>query len=106
MIIQNGTIEVKCKSGGGIDAETGFPVKPEFSWGTPIPCQYLINSQNRQGIVNGEHYILAKYTVLIEQQPFCGEQVRLKDMCGNTVGEYSVISVEPLDAVCEIKILI
>lgn len=106
MIIQNGTIEVKCKSGGGIDAATGHAVKAQSTWGKPIACQWLINSQNKQGIVNGEHYILAKYTVLIEQQPFCGEQIRLKDLCGNIVGEFSIISVEPLDAVCEIRILI
>lgn len=106
MIIQNGTIEAKVKSATGIDPATGFPVKAQSAWGSPIPCQYLINSENRRGIVSGEHYILARYTVLIEEQPFCGEQVRLKDLYGNLIGEFSIISIERLEAVCEIRILI
>lgn len=106
MIIQNGTIEVKTKTGGGINANTGHPVKPVESWGTPIPCQYIPNSHNKLGRANGEHYTIATYTVLIEEQPFSGEELRLKDMAGNEVGQYSIISVEPLEAVCEIRILI
>lgn len=48
----------------------------------------------------------ASYTILIEEQPFNGEQVRLKSLDGNTVGEFSVISVELLEAVCELKVLV
>ena len=107
MIIQNGTIEAKAKTGGGIDATTGHAVKPTTtSWGIPIPCQYIQLTHNKLGRVNGEHYTLATYQVLIEEQPFSAEQVRLKDMAGNTVGEYSIISVKPLEAVCETEILI
>ena len=107
MIIQNGTIETKTKTGGGIDATTGHPKKPTSSaWSTPIPCQYIPNSHNNLGVSTGQHFTQASYTVLIEEQAFTAEQIRLKDMAGNTVGEFSVLSVEPLEAVCEIKILI
>lgn len=109
MIIENGTIELKQKtSGGGIDPTTGYPQKPaSVSWGTPIPCQYMANKYNNLGRVNGEHLKTAEYSVLIEEQPLGEtEQLRLKDRAGNVVGEFSIIQVEPLEAVCEIRILV
>ena len=107
MINQNSTIEVKQKTGGGIDPDTGYPKKPgTTTWGDPIPCQYSANKYNQLGTVNGEHFTAAQYSVLIEEQPFTAEQVRLKDRAGNVVGEFSVMRVEPLDAVCELRIWI
>ena len=107
MIIQNGTIEVKRKTGGGIDSETGYPQKPgSVSWGEPIPCQYSANKRNNLGRVSGEHFTVAQYEILIEEQPFTAEQIRLKDLAGKSVGEFSIIQVEPLDAVCELRILV
>lgn len=107
MIIENGTIEVKVKTAGGIDIETGHPRKSSnASWGAPIPCQWLPNSHNKQGRIQGEHFTIATYEVLIEEQPFEGEQVRLKDRAGKQLGEFPVISVEPLEAVCQLRILV
>lgn len=108
MIIENGTIELKQKtSGGGIDPKTGYPVKPaSVSWSDPIPCQYSANKYDNLGRVNGEHFTTAEYTILIEEQPFDTEQIRLKDRTGKVIGEFSVIQVEPLEAVCELRILV
>lgn len=107
MIIENGSIEIKDKVAAGINPDTGYPTKPsDVSWGTPIPCQYSANRYNNLGQVNGEHFRTAEYSVLIEAQPFDAEQIRLKDRCGNVVGEFSIISAEPLEAVCQIRILI
>lgn len=107
MIIANGTIELKRKTAGGIDPETGYPVKATFvTWGDPIPCQYTANKYDNLGRVNGEHFKVAVYSVLIEEQPVDTEQLRLKDREGNVVGEFSIIQVEPLEAVCETKILV
>lgn len=107
MIIANGTIEVKRKTAEGIDPETGFPVRPsDVSWDAPIPCQYSANRHNWLGKASGGHFTVASYTILIEAQPFEAEQIRLRDGGGEIVGEYSLLSVEPLDAVDEIKILV
>lgn len=107
MIIQNGTIEVKQKTGGGIDPETGYPQKPGVvGWGCPIPCQYSANKWNNLGRVNGEHFTVAQYEILIEQQPFAAEQVRLKNLAGDIIGEFSIMEIEPLEAVCELRILV
>lgn len=110
MIIQNGTIEAKIKVGnGGIDPVSGFPIKQtEVVYDNPIPCQYSANQYNQLGRVQGESFTVAHYNILIEQpaQPFTAEQIRLKDMDGNSVGEFSIMSVEPLEAVCELRITV
>ena len=109
MIIQNGFIEVKTKVAGGIDPATGFPIKAANSaYSAPIPCQYTANSYNQLGRVNGESFTVARYTILIEQpqSAFTAEQIRLSDMDGHVVGEYSVMSAEVLDAVCEVRIIV
>ena len=110
MIIENGTIEFKRKFPGGIDPETGHPVKPkDFGYGEPIACQYI--PSNRQLLLKtatGERITKANYTVLIEDQPLPeSEQIRLTDATGKILGEFSLIAPpETLEAVCEIKILI
>lgn len=106
MIIQNGTIEAKEKTAGGIDPTTGYPIPSTSRWGEPIPCQYQYNQHNNLGRSNGEHFIVASYAILIDEIPFEAEQIRLRDRTGKTLGEYSVISAEPLEAVCQIKILV
>lgn len=107
MIIQNGTIEAKRKTAGGIDPETGFPVVPsDVEWGEAIPCQYSANRHDWLGKADGEHFTVAAYSILIEERPFEAEQIRLKDSLGNVIGEYSVMQIEPLEAVGEIKILV
>lgn len=107
MIIQNGHIQMKRKSGGGIDPETGYPAKPTAAWGCPIPCQYTPNKRDNLGkTASGQAFTVAQYTILVEEQPLEGEQLRLTDLCGKVVGEFSVMSVEPLDAVCELRIMV
>ena len=95
MIIQNGTIELKQKTGGGINPDTGFPNKPHLPLGATLsPVSITPTSTNNLGRVDGMSFKTAAYTILIEEQPFNGEQVRLKTLDGNIVGEFSVISVE------------
>ena len=108
MIISNGTIEIKQKTCGGIDPETGYPKRSsDVVWGEPIPCQTLTNKYNALALSKeGNPIISASYTVLIDEQPFEGEQVRLKDRQGKVIGEFSIIQIEPLEAVCEIRIWI
>lgn len=107
MIIQNGTIQIKRKTVSGIDPETGYARKPSaVDWDQPIPCQYLVNSYNALAIVNNEHVTAATYQVLIDEQPFDGQQVRLMDSEGKVLGDFSIKQIEPLRAVCEIRLWI
>lgn len=106
MIIPNGTIEF-IKAVGGLD-EGGYPKQTSKSYGCAVPCQYLVNTRNNIGITNGETFTKAAYTILIEPIPCCAmtRQIRLKDRCGREVGEFPVLNAEPLDAVCQIKIIV
>lgn len=107
MIIANGSIAIKTKTAGGIDAVTGYPVvADDVSWSSAIPCQYSANKHDNLGKVNGEHFTIAQYSVLIEASKFSAEQVRLTDEDGSVVGDFSVISVERLPAVGQVKIMI
>lgn len=106
MIIENGTIEVKQKTAGGIDQETGYPIKSSFDWGEPIPCQIIVNNYNAQSVNNNEHVTSAAYTLLIDEQVFDAEQIRITNKYGKNLGEFSVKSIEQLEAVCQIKILV
>lgn len=108
MIIANGSIEFKAKSGGGIDPTTGFPIAVREQWGSPISAQIIPNSSNKLGRYNGERFTTASYVVLLEAQPLPeSERVRLKDNLGNVIGEFSLLSnPEPLDAVGQIKLLV
>lgn len=105
MIIVNGHIEFKTTTGGGIDPETGYPVKPSMeTWGERIPCQFLAAKMNLQGRVNGDPHTLASYQILIDRRPIPSERIRLTARNGLTVGEFSIIQIEPLDAVCETRL--
>ena len=107
MIIPNGTIQVKRKTAGGIDPATGYPVAPTAEWGEPVPCQWAANKFDRLGRVGGEHFTVASFSVLIEWRPLGGvEQVRLRDLAGRELGEFSIMSVEPLEAVGQLRIMV
>ena len=105
MLITNGRIETKIKTGGGLN-EAGYPVNPSVDWGNPIPCQYQANNNSLKGRTNGEAFHIASYEILIDEQPYESEQLRLSDDNGKVLGEFSVIDIKPLSAVCQVKILV
>lgn len=112
MIIPNGQLEVKRKSVSGhqgVDLETGYAVRPSSqSWGKPFPCQYMVSKYDALARSGGEPVTKATYQVLIEEQaqPFAAEQVRLTDLSGREIGTFSIIQVEPLAAVGEVRLWI
>lgn len=110
MIIDNGTIEFRQKVvTTPIDPETGLPREVQQSgWSRPIPCQFISNTQSLKGVANGEHFTVASFTILIEEQRLPkSEQIRLTTRDGKVLGEYSLIAPpEYLMAVCEIKLMV
>jgi hypothetical protein len=106
MIICNGTIQVKIKSGGGFDEE-GNPIKVEETFGEIIPCHIRpLRYNNLAFSGSGSNYINASYEVLIEIKDFQCERIKLINRYGKDLGEYSVISAENLEAVCATKIIV
>ncbi len=109
MIIVNGYIQAKEKAltASAIDPATGYPRKAGAAkWGEPIPCQYYANSFNALAKAMGEPRTQSSYTFLIEVTLLGSERLRLCDLEGYVVGEFSIISATPLDAVGQIKLLV
>lgn len=108
MIIQNGNIEFKIKTAGGIDPVTGYPQKPSVRWSDKIPCQYVPKQIDLQARSGGNAKATSCYEVYITMPlPVdATEQIRLTDMSGNVVGEYSMLSMQELVAVQEVKIIV
>lgn len=103
MIIENGTISIKTKTGGGL--MNGNPVRPSETWSEPIPCNITTNQHNNKGKANGNSFEIASYEVLIEAQTFEAERVKLvRD--GKDLGEFSVQDITPLYPVGAIKITV
>lgn len=105
MIIENGSITIKIKEGGGLGGN-GNPLSPTCRWGTPVPCQIRANIRNNLGKSNGNSFIVASYEVLIEGVSFESERVKLQDAVGKEIGEFSVIQAEALREVGLVKILV
>lgn len=108
MIIPNGYIVPLQASGGGLDPETGHPVRAsEVESSKSIPCQYQSVSLDLLAKSSGESAIRANYTILIENYAgHFGERLALKRRDGSEVGRFSIIRVEPLDAVCQVRITV
>lgn len=108
MIIQNGNIEFKIKTAGGIDPVTGYPQKPSARWSEQIPCQYVPKQIDLQARSGGNAKVTSSYEVYITMPlpVYETEQIRLTDMSGNVVGEYSMLSMQELVAVQEVKIIV
>lgn len=107
MIIQNGYIESVTLLNGGLDAATGHPTAGTKEYGELIPCQFYASHYNAQAKSNGEPFTSAAWTILIESLwDFNAEIVRLRDLRGTVIGEYSILRKEPLDAVCQVRITV
>lgn len=109
MIIQNGQVEFITEQSGGFDATTLHPASAiNKTYGVLIPCQYSAVTYNALAQSNDEAVTQRSYSILIEQfwESHVTSRLRLSDRNGNNLGEFSIIRVEPLDAVCEIKIIV
>jgi hypothetical protein len=104
MIIENGTIATMTKAGGGFD-DNDYPVKPEETFGAPIPCNVQVNKRNNLGKQNGNTFKVASYIVLIEPQPFTAERVKLTAH-GRDLGNFSVLWTEYLEAVEALRVVV
>ena len=104
MIIANGIIQIKQKAPQNVDPVTGYPRKAESSWGEPIPCQWLQKQKNLLALINNEPHTVQHYDILIDETQIEGEQLRLTDDTGRHLGDFSIIALEELRGVCQIRI--
>lgn len=101
-----GTIAAKIETGGGSDPITGQPIPVTYVWGTAVECQYkAIELSNRGRYTDGE-FQQASYVVTTDSMEFDGSYMLLKDCRGNVVCEKEVISIERLEDIQRVKIVL
>jgi hypothetical protein len=101
MLVVNGSISGRVKTGGGLDGN-GNPVRLSPEWEQPIPCHIKVNRGNYLGKQNGNTFTSASYEVLIESQPFEAERVKLVDESGRRSGdEYLLVSEDDSPIITE-----
>lgn len=109
MIIANGYIRyVLTEVEGEIDAETGYPTEGTTSLSEYIPVQFYATNLNYLSKENGEPVTKQAYTVLLEQVTGVAQSdvVYLYNADLTEVGKFPIISITPLDAVCQYKMTI
>ena len=108
MILENGTLQTKIKTGGG--TIKGVPIPVNEVLGEIFPCN--IKSKKYTSNADGggpaeavdSAFVRASYEVLVETDNFTAEKVVLKDNRGNILGEFRVLEVQYLDYVNVVKI--
>lgn len=75
------------------------------SWSDDIPCSIKTNTDTRKGHYEDGEFRQASFTILIELAEFIAKRVKLSRL-GEELGEYRVLSVEPLTTVGRVQILV
>ena len=106
MIIENGYIQVEVKTGGGILNGRPQPVAVTIS--DPIPCNWKAQKWDKKGRTVDGVFTQAQFEILIELQEFSAETLTLYDTTVGLrrLGEFTIQSIEPLDATGATKITV
>lgn len=104
MIIENGTLQMIEKAGGGM--KNGKPVRVEGVISDPIPCNLKTITHNHKGKTIDGVFTQASYEVLIDVPTFSAERVVLTDNRGVCLGEFQVQDIQHLDCVNAVKITV
>lgn len=106
MIIENGYITTKVKSGGGM--KNGRPQPVVVVDSDPIPCNWKAQKWDKKGKVKDGVFTQAQFEILVELQEFTAETLTLYDttVTERLLGEFAVQSVEPLAATGATKITV
>lgn len=100
----NGLLRYEVLKGGGID-EYGEVIAPSSEWSDPVPCSIKTNSDNRKGIYEDGEFRQASFTILVELVTFPHGRIKL-ERYDEQLGEYRVMSAEPLTSVGRTQILV
>ena len=106
MIIENGYIQVKVKTGGGM--LNGRPQPVTVVESSPIPCNWKAQKWDKKGKTVDSVFTQAQFEILIELQDFSAETLTLYDTTveQRRLGEFTVQSIEPLAATGATKITV
>lgn len=102
----DGMIQAKITTGGGLNPETGEPTPVSFSWDTPVPARYKANMLSNRGRYDGGTFKMSSYEITTPDMDFRASIIRLFDSRNNMVCEKEVMSLEVLEYVHRVKIVV
>lgn len=100
----NGTLRYQLVTEGGFN-EYGESLPAATAWSDPLPCHIKTNSDTRKGRYEDGLFRQASFTVLLELVALDCKRVSL-ERHGEQLGEYDVISIEPLAVVGRTQIVV
>lgn len=103
-MIQNGFVQIKTTSGGGLD-EDGIPIEAVSDFGDKIPCHIQTNSHSNNGKYQDGKFIISSYIIFIPMKSgFSTDRVKLT--IDEREVEFDVQNIEFLKLVGRIKITV
>lgn len=103
-MIYNGTVKYAVQMGGGLD-ENHDPIPVSMEWSDPQPCNIHPIRLNLLAVAEGNRYRDASYEVLTPIRPTGTQRIKLERQ-GTPLGEFAVISEEPLVYVGRLKLIV
>lgn len=100
----NGYLTYETITEGGLD-EFGEVVEAQSVWNAPVKCNIKTNSDTRKGRYEDGEFRQASYTVMVELQEITFNRLRLVRR-GEDLGEFRVMTAEPLASVGRTQIVV
>lgn len=100
----NGTLRYEIVEGGDLN-EYGEPIAAQSDWSDPIPCSIKTNSDTRKGKYEDGIFRQASFIILIELAAFPHKRISL-ERNGESLGEFDILSSEPLTSVGRTQIVV
>lgn len=100
----NGTLKYEIEGESTLN-EYGEVTSSSQSWSNAIPCSIKTNSDTRKGKYEDGEFRQASFLILIELQSFNHNRIKLERF-GEELGEYRILSVEPLTTVGRLQIMV
>lgn len=100
----NGVLIGITVQGAGVNKD-GEPTKGKTIESAPIPCAIVTNTDTRKGVYEDGEFRQASYTILIEEQEFHHDRIKLQ-RGREELGEFRVLRAMPLLTVGRVEILV
>jgi len=101
-----GTIATRVTEGGGLHPTTGEPIPVTFIWTDETECLYTPVQNSNQGRYTDGTFKQASYTITTEKMDFAAQLLRLTNSRGQVAYEGEIISVEVLEDIQRVKIIV